>query len=133
MNPTTGLAIAHGANAAMQALISLFGGGKSKEEKEREAYLWWLGRGALDRKDNPYMKNVGRDAGLIMEGASGEMQGVANTASKRLGLDSGAAWKDIAGTRGALASKILAELLGRAENMDFQDRQSAMQMLGMMS
>jgi hypothetical protein len=126
------LAAAEGANAAVQAAMALFGG-KSDTEKDREDYLWWLGRGITDRQDNPYEKNIGRNAGLIMEGASDQMQGVANTASKRLGLDSGAAWKDIAATRGGIASKVLAELFGQAEELNFRDKQSAMQMLGMLS
>jgi hypothetical protein len=121
-----------GASTALDAGMQMFGG-KDKTEKDRESYLWWLNRDILGRKGNPYEANVGRQAGLAMEGASGEMQGVANQASKRLGLDSGSAWKDIAGTRGSLAAQILAKLFGQANEMDFNQKQNAMSILGGLS
>ncbi len=112
MNPAL---IMEGARTGFDAVSSLFGGDDSPWDQTRLSRLVDY----IEQLRKQPGLDVGRSTDLAMTELQPQMQEFARGASKRLGLDSGAAYSQIAGNQLSTRAGLLRSFIEEANRMDW--------------
>ncbi len=107
-------------------ILSQYFGGKKRRKRVDE--LWELGKSELD-PENLSSRTLDRDVSMAMKNLNPAFTRLGNSASKRLGLDSGAAQKEIMGATSSARSNILQGLIEQGKRLDAEQRARAMAFL----
>lgn len=109
------------------SILSEYLGGRKR--RKRLDYLWEEGKSELNAGSHLSPGALNRDVSLAMKNLSPALNTLGRVASKRVGLDSGAAQKEIMGATSSARSNILARLIEQGKQLDAQQKARAMAFL----